>query len=396
MHALPISALQLTSARTFFWSSKPKTDDSTTLASAQDAVVAPIPPVPSSSAATPITSPTLSEAPLNAEQLSSIAANPSTTPSFITDPSLLDAGLQPAITSISKIGDMSTLGLAHNGPTGWAQSLLEAVYVSTGLPWWATIMVATIMIRIALTPLTLRVQRTAAKMHNISHVTKPLQDEMQKHKAAGNMVQVQATWKKLQAEHKKADVNPFGGLWALVQAPVFMAFFFGLKAMAELPVPGFQTGGLAWFTDLTLADPTYVLPVLANLGMLAVMEFGADVAGQQAKGMKMFMRFALLVSVFVTAYLPSAIFMYWISTNLFSLLQALALKRPAMRRLCNIPMMNSSIIVPPKSISSVSKLPIGDSMKMVKLAAEQRQKRAEASAQAATRITQANNNRRVR
>lgn len=80
--------------------------------------------------------------------------------------------------------------------------------------------------------------------------------------------------------------------------------------------------------------------------------------------------------------------MYWVSTNVFSLLQAIALKQPALRRAFNIPQLDRSI-VPKKGIAQVSKLTFADSMKMVKQATEERQRRAEVAAKAAARITQA-------
>ena len=41
------------------------------------------------------------------------------------------------------------------------------------------------------------------------------------------------------------------------QANLFMAFFFGLQAMA-LKLPAFTTGGVGWFTDLAAQDPYLV------------------------------------------------------------------------------------------------------------------------------------------
>lgn len=42
--------------------------------------------------------------------------------------------------------------------------------------------------------------------------------------------------------------------------------------MANLPVPSLQTGGLLWFQDLTLSDPTYVLPLIVTATMWGVLE----------------------------------------------------------------------------------------------------------------------------
>lgn len=40
-------------------------------------------------------------------------------------------------------------------------------------------------------------------------------------------------------------------------------------------LPSLTEGGALWFTDLTVADPTYALPALAGLSFLATIELGA-------------------------------------------------------------------------------------------------------------------------
>lgn len=42
--------------------------------------------------------------------------------------------------------------------------------------------------------------------------------------------------------------------------------------MAYLPVPSLQTGGLLWFTDLTAADPFYILPLAVTGTMFFILE----------------------------------------------------------------------------------------------------------------------------
>lgn len=71
---------------------------------------------------------------------------------------------------------------------------------------------------------------------------------------------------------KDHNVSPLSAFWGLAQIPVFVSCFFGIKKMAELPVPGFSTGGVAWISDLTLADPYCILPVLSSVSMLLSFE----------------------------------------------------------------------------------------------------------------------------
>ena len=54
--------------------------------------------------------------------------------------------------------------------------------------------------------------------------------------------------------------------------PVFLSVFVGLRSMANLPVESMTTGGIFWFTDLTVTDPFYALPVLTMTTLLATIE----------------------------------------------------------------------------------------------------------------------------
>lgn len=65
---------------------------------------------------------------------------------------------------------------------------------------------------------------------------------------------------------KENDVSPFRPLlMPLIQMPFFLAFFWGLRSLAQLPLPQLKEGGFGWVMDLTLSDPYYVLPVTSML-----------------------------------------------------------------------------------------------------------------------------------
>ena len=52
--------------------------------------------------------------------------------------------------------------------------------------------------------------------------------------------------------------------------PFMLSTFFAIRGMAKLPVESFQTGGALWFTDLTIADPFFLLPVLASASIITI------------------------------------------------------------------------------------------------------------------------------
>ena len=125
----------------------------------------------------------------------------------------------------------------------------------------------------------------------------------------------------------------------LAQGPLFICFFLAIKRMAAA-LPGFASGGTAWFVDLSAADPTYLSPLVSALTFLATVELGgAD--GMQgnpaASNVKLGMRALAVAMVPLTASLPQGVFVYWVTSNCFSFAQTAAFKWQRLRHWCRIP-----------------------------------------------------------
>ncbi|XP_063769609.1 mitochondrial inner membrane protein OXA1L [Pseudophryne corroboree] len=235
---------------------------------------------------------------------------------------------------------LAELGLAGHSPTGLVQNILEFLHVDIGLPWWGAIVSATLVARILIFPLIVKGQREAAKLNNHMPQITVMTTRMNEAKQSGNKFEFSKAYTELTLYQKKHDVNPLRGfLVPLVQMPVFISFFVALRQMAYLPVPSMQTGGLWWFTDLTIADPIYVLPVVVTCSMLAVIELGAEfgVNNPQLAIMKNVMRIMPLTIFAFTIHFPTAVFMYWATSNFFSIAQVALLKIPTVRKKLNIP-----------------------------------------------------------
>ena len=76
-----------------------------------------------------------------------------------------------------------------------------------------------------------------------------------------------------------------------------MSFFFGLKAMANAPVASMQYGGLFWFQDLTICDPTYMLPLLTSVTLWATIEVRSLCAHLTTKMKYVYSLYLLFASV---------------------------------------------------------------------------------------------------
>lgn len=46
----------------------------------------------------------------------------------------------------------------------------------------------------------------------------------------------------------------------------------GLRQMANVPVESLRNGGMFWFTDLTIPDQYFALPIITSLTLWATIE----------------------------------------------------------------------------------------------------------------------------
>ncbi|XP_067870249.1 mitochondrial inner membrane protein OXA1L isoform X1 [Heterodontus francisci] len=255
------------------------------------------------------------------------------------DPSLSTEIVQSAGDLLQEVG-LVELGLGGYTPVGLIQNLLEFMHVDIGLPWWGAIVAGTVLARTLVFPVIVKGQREAAKLNNHLPAMTQLTNKMNEAKTSGNKFEFAKAYSDLVLFQKKHDVNPLRGfLVPLIQAPIFISFFVALRQMAYLPVPSLQTGGLWWFTDLTASDPFYLLPIIVTSSMWGILELGAEsgVDNPNLRTMKVVFRIMPLVILPFTMSFPTAVFTYWFTSNIISLVQVGFLRIPAVRRKLKIP-----------------------------------------------------------
>lgn len=242
-----------------------------------------------------------------------------------------------AASQLNALGEstFASLGLGGWTPVGIVQNCFEFLHVSLGIPWWEAIAIGTLVIRFALFPLVIMAQRNAAKMNNHLPQMQVIQLKMTEARQSGNQMEVARYSQELMMFMKEKNVNPFKNMIVpLAQMPVFVSFFMGLRQMANVPVDSLRTGGIFWFSDLTVPDQFFALPVITSLTLWATIELGTDAArlnSQNLQTMKYVLRALPFVILPFTVNFPGAILCYWLSSNVISLGQVGFLKIPAVR-----------------------------------------------------------------
>ncbi|XP_015679868.1 mitochondrial inner membrane protein OXA1L [Protobothrops mucrosquamatus] len=244
---------------------------------------------------------------------------------------------------LSQVAEESTLaelGLGGFSPVGLIMKILESFHLDLGLPWWGAIVGGTVLARCLVFPLIVKSQRQAVLLNNHYPQMSEMNSRITDARKSGNRKEFMKAYTELNQYQKQHNLNPRAGFLApLIQTPIFISFFFALRKMAECPVPSMQTGGLWWFTDLTAPDPYYALPLITTATMWAVLEFGAEtgVSNPSYHVMKTVFRVMPLLLLPITINFPTAIFSYWLTSNLYSLGQVLLLRSPSVRTFLRMP-----------------------------------------------------------
>ncbi|XP_034484181.1 mitochondrial inner membrane protein OXA1L [Drosophila innubila] len=229
----------------------------------------------------------------------------------------------------------ASIGLGGWSPVGMVQNCMEFVHCTWDIPWWGTIALGTLAVRTIIFPLVILAQRNSAKMNNNMPQMQVLQLKMTEARQSGNAIESARYAQEMMLFMREKGVNPLKNMIVpLAQAPLFISFFMGLRQMANTPVESMRDGGLFWFTDLTLADPLYLLPVITSATLYLTIELGTDSARLSAANMstmKYVLRALPLVIFPFTMNFPAAILMYWACSNFISLGQVALLRIPSVR-----------------------------------------------------------------
>ena len=184
---------------------------------------------------------------------------------------------------------------------------LQWLYKLVGNWGWAIVLL-TILLKLVFYPLNTSAARSMGKMKLIAPKLKALQEQY-----ANDKQQLQMRMMEL---YKTEKINPLGGcLPILVQMPVFIALYWVLLAAVELR----HAPWIGWISDLSTADPFYVLPVLyAGSAYLQVKLSPTPVTDPVQARMMQIMPIAFSV-MFV--FFPSGLVLYWLVNNILSIAQ---------------------------------------------------------------------------
>lgn len=220
---------------------------------------------------------------------------------------------------------------------------LHLLHDATGLPWWGTIAVGTLMLRSVLTPFNISLLRNSLRMKLIKSETEKAAAEMElakttaeKEKAADGLL----------ARFEQAKANPFGNLSVPLLFPPIVLTVFGAVHHLCLFEPQMATEGLLWFPDLMATDPTFVLPALSGLTWLWNVEIAVGAMYASSFKLRAASRAVAVAMIPVASTLPCGVFVFWLTSNAWEITRIHILRRDRVRKLLGIPLQSELPVVP--------------------------------------------------
>lgn len=183
--------------------------------------------------------------------------------------------------------------------------------------WGIAIILLTIFVKLLTFPLTHKQYKSMAGMKRIEPQLRAIQEKYKE-----DRMKLQQEMMALYKEHK---INPLAGCFpVLLMMPIYFALYRTIYSAVEL----YHAGFAGWITDLSAADPYYVLPLLLGVVMFIQTRLN-PVAGDQMQ-QKIMMNVMPIMFTFMMLLLPAGLVLYIFANTVMGIGQQYwLLKRPA-------------------------------------------------------------------
>ena len=190
------------------------------------------------------------------------------------------------------------------------------------------VILVSIAIRLIAFPIT---RKTALQSELIKKAQPEIEKIQKKYKDKQDQESMMKQNQELLAVYQKYNINPMSGcLFSMLQLPLFIAFFEAIQrtpAIFEDIFLGLQLGTTPSVGITTGTFYMYIILVIL-IGLTTYLSFKMNSTGNmQDPSMKMMPYMMTGMIIFTSLFMPSALGIYWITTNVFTIIQNILVKR---------------------------------------------------------------------
>jgi YidC/Oxa1 family membrane protein insertase len=207
-------------------------------------------------------------------------------------------------------------------PLTW---LLEWLHSAIGLPWAWAIIVLTILVRIALVPLTVKQIRSMQHLQQHAPELKAIQ---QKYKGDRQRMN-----EEVMKFYRENQINPAAScLPMLVQIPIFISLYYVLRDFERDVFPKYPGSDLGWLNvvpnitdNITAHWSGWLLVTIYVASQLGSIIF-TPMPDPRQKWIMLALPFVFILFI-INATFPVGLLLYWVTTNLWTVGQGIVTRR---------------------------------------------------------------------
>ena len=207
-------------------------------------------------------------------------------------------------------------------PLTW---LLEWLHSAIGLPWAWAIIVLTILVRVALVPLTVKQIRSMQHLQQHAPELKAIQ---QKYKGDRQRMN-----EEVMKFYRENQINPAAScLPILVQIPIFISLYYVLRDFERDVFPKYPGSDLGWLNvvpnitdNITDHWSGWLLVTIYVASQLASILF-TPMPDPRQKWIMVALPFIFILFI-INATFPVGLLLYWVTTNLWTVGQGIITRR---------------------------------------------------------------------
>ena len=184
--------------------------------------------------------------------------------------------------------------------------LLEKIHSLIG-NWGWSIILLTILIKLAFFPLSAASYKSMARMKEVQPRLALMKEQFKGEPQKLNQAMMEM--------YRKEKINPLGGcLPVVIQIPVFISLYWVLLSSVEMR----GAPWILWIHDLSVPDPFYILPVVMAVSMFVQTKLNPTPPDPVQAKVMMYMPIVFSVMFF---FFPAGLVLYWVTNNLLSITQ---------------------------------------------------------------------------
>lgn len=266
-------------------------------------------------------------------------------------------------------------------PVALTMRYLETIHDVTGLPWWGSIILSTVILRTTVTlPFAIYTSHLMAKNGLLAP---EIRNAELKLRMEIDAISSYKRWSKKYTQFKynqlmkktvrdlyvRDNCHPMkAGAVVWFQLPVWIFTSVSLRNLCgftpiDVPVQcsTLLSEGLFWCSNLTIPDTTLILPISAAILNLIIIEVSMLQNMQKGPGnilrkiMVNAWRCLILCMVPIGAVLPSAITLYWVTSSTCGLVQNVVMRSVGVQRALRVPHVPGMSLTPYKDMWEIAK-----------------------------------------